>query len=585
MTLFSRAARALLVLTAAAAPARTLAQTQDADAWVLPRGLLEVSSGGLFTSYDSRLGFGGLPLGVEFVDPLQNAAGRQTGPATAVARTGLAAFLAGTTDPEPGSPGVLPDSLSPGRVALRLTGDERIVPFTVRYGLSNRLTLSLLVPIERRGTSVAGPYLAGGTLGINPSRAANAAVLDSIDPRFAGFGGGLLLPVRGTPEAVELQQRLRATPEGDTLTLPTAPVTLAQLLEDEASAALLTEGERAAFGLTSARRPYQLGDVQLGARFLLIRGPAGWPFPDSVSGLSVRTSVGARLRLPTGRSGARFFSEILPGGGHLGAGVDVLNDVFISSRWYVNASGSLDVLFPTDVQRLAFTATNPFPADTALRTVRRAPGPRLSVSIAPRWRLTDEISFSGEYGLLAQGRVDYSGVDDGLASSPLEYRTGGSMHALGIGARYSSLQAFARGRARVPFEVSLSVSRAVAGGGQAPDAAMVRITGRIFVDPRTFVRLLPGDPPPADTTAADTTAQPAPADSVPAQAAPAAPPAPLVVPAPDTARGGATPPPPPSTRPQASTAAPRDPLATETVLAHRRPAMIAPARGRSRSAP
>ncbi len=520
MKLSFRAARALLVLAAAAAPAGAAAQ--DAEAWVLPRGLLELSAGGIFSHYDSRLGFGDLPLGYEFVEPLSIATQRSTGPATALVRAGLADFFASTADPQPGP---LPDSLTPGRLALRLTGDERMVPFVVRYGLTRRLTLSLTVPIERRGTSAGGPYLAGGTLGINPNPARNGTVLTGVDGRFGTLGTGLLLPVRGTPEAVELQDRLRARSAADTLLLPGTPLTVADLLGNPFAAGLLSPEEQAALSLVSARRPYQLGDVQLGARFLLKPGPAGWPFPDSVTGRALRTSVGARVRLPTGRSGTRFLTELPPGGGHLGVGVDVLNDVFLSSRWYVNASASLDVLFPTDVQRLAFSPTRPFPADSALRTVRRAPGPRLAVTVAPRWRLTDEISFSGEYALLAQQRVDYTGGDEGLRQTPLEWRTGGSLHAVGVGARYSSLQAFARGRADVPFEVTLSLSRAVAGGGAAPQASSIRVTGRIFVDPRQFTRLLPGEPPPADT--ATPPAAP-PADARPSQ------PRPVVPPQPDT---------------------------------------------------
>lgn len=522
-----RAARALLVLVAAAAPARAAAQ--DAEAWVLPRGLLEVSAGGTFSQYDSRLGFGDLPLGYELVGPLSLATERSTGPATALVRSGLADFYANTSDPEPGP---LPDSLTPGRLALRLTGDERLVPFVVRYGLTRRLTLSLTVPIERRGTSAAGPYLAGGTLGINPDAARNGAVLAGVNPRFGMLGTGLLLPVRGTPAAVELQDRLRARSAADTLLLPDNPVTIAELLDNEFAAGLVTPEEQAALALVSARRPYQLGDVQLGARFLLKPGPAGWPFPDSVTGRSLRTSVGARVRLPTGRSGARFLTEVPPGGGHLGVGVDVLNDVFLSSRWYVNASASLDVLFPTDVQRLAFSVTRPFPADSALRIVRRAPGPRLALNLTPWWRLTDEISFSGGYALVAQGRVDYSGGEEGLRQTPLEWRTGGSLHALGVGARYSSLQAFARGRADVPFEVTLSLSRAFAGGGAAPQTSSVRVTGRIFVDPRQFRRLLPGGPPPADTAAPPAVP---PADTLPAQVRP------VVPPRPDTTAADTTP--------------------------------------------
>jgi hypothetical protein len=572
MKLSSRAARALLVLVAAAAPARAAAQ--EAEAWVLPRGLLELSAGGLFSHYDSRLGFGDPALGGELVEPLQLATERSTGPATAALRAGLADLFASTDDPEAGA---LPDSLTAGRMALRLTGDERMVPFVVRYGLTDRLTLSLTVPIERRGTSAAGPYLAGGTLGLNPDAARNGAVLAGVDARFGPLGTGLLLPVAGTPEALELQSRLRAIDPADTLLLPDNPVTVAELLENDFAAGLITAEEQAALSLVSARRPYQLGDVQIGARFLLRRGPAGWPFPDSVTGRSLRTSVGARVRLPTGRSGTRFFTEIPPGGGHFGAGLDVLNDVFLSSRWYVNASASLDVLFPADVQRLAFSVTRPFPADTALRSVRRAPGPRLALSITPRWRLTDEISFSGEYALLAQRRTEYTGGEEGLRQTPLEWRTGGSLHALGVGARYSSLQAFARGRASLPFEVTLSMSRAIAGGGAAPEASSIRVTGRVFVDPRRFRALLPGEPPPADTAAPPTAA---PADTLPSQARPDVPASPSIVPAqPDTTAGDSTPPRvPPPAPPQVSAA--RAPAGSRHAVADTRTDAMRPHRQR-----
>lgn len=565
MKLSFRANGALLVLALATLPAPAAAQ--EAEAWVLPRGLLELSGGGLFTQYDSRLGYGDPALGAELLAPLGSATQRLTAAAEAQVQTGLAQLL--------GAP-VNPDSLSAGRLNLRLGADERVAPLNVRYGLTNRLTLSLMVPIERRGTTVVGPYLAGATLGLNPDEARNRTVLAGFDPRYGDLGGGLLLPVRGSAAGVELQTRLRARSAADTLILPTTPLTVAQLLADDEIAAQLTAEEQAALGLVSGHRSYMLGDLQLGARFLLRRGPAGWPYPDSVTGRSLRTSVGARVRLPTGRSGTRFFSEIPPGGGHLGFGVDVLNDVFLSSRWYVNASASMDVLLPADVERQAFSLTRPFPADSAVRTVRREPGQRLAVSISPRWRLTDEISFSGEYALLAQTRTNYTGGDADWVPSPLEWRTGGSLHALGIGARYSSLQAYARGRANVPFEITLALSRAIAGGGLAPDVNSVRVTGRIFMDPRGFRALLPGgSPPPADTTAAAAPPESPPADTLPAQVRPATPAAPLLIvpPRPDTATVDPTPPQaPPSARLQASAA--RRPRASSFALDSRRSALV-----------
>lgn len=574
---FSRAARALLALAAAAAPAR--APAQEAEAWVLPRGLLELSATGLFLRYDERLGYGGHPLGSELLGPLDAAAQTLAAGPVAQARSGLAGFLAGTEDPQPGTPA---DPLTAGGVALRLSGDVRVAPVSLRYGLTRRITIFATVPFERRGTSAVGPYLAGGTLGVNPAAAQNAARLAEIDPDFGAFGGGALLPLRDSPAGRELQSRLVAL-EADTLQLPEAPIRLAQLLAVEELAALISEEERAALGLVSARRPYQLGDVQLGARFLLRPGPPGWPYPDSLRGRSFRTAVGGRVRLPTGRSGTRFFTEIPPGNGHLGFGVDVLNDVFFSSRWMVNASASLDVLLPADVPRLAFAADRPFPADSAMRTLRREPGPRLAFSLTPRWRLTDEISFSGEYSLLAQGRTSYTGVE-GVLPGPLEWRTGGSMHALGIGARYSSLQAFARGRADVPFEVTLTVSRAVAGAGLAPDAGMLRLTGRIFTDPRRFRALLPGAPP--DTAAApspDTTAAPPaapPADTLPSQLPPR-PPRPVVAPPepePDTVPPDTTAPPPPAPARRMTVATPGQSASSLLAFGGPRRNLFAPAR-------
>jgi hypothetical protein len=242
--------------------------------------------------------------------------------------------------------------------------------------------------------------------------------------------------------------------------------------------------------------------------------------------------------------------------------VDVLNDVFLSRRWYVNVSASGDWLLSADVLRQAFTEEQPFPVDTTLNTVRRAPGPRLAFSVTPRWRLTDEISFHGEYAMLAQARTRYE-AGDSLLPSVFDWRTGGAMHALGLGIRYSSLQAFARGRARVPFELTLSASEAVLGTVQAPDAFSVRLTGRIFVDPRRIRALLPGrgtdsviPPPDAPLDTVPSQVRP---DSVPAAQPPVVePPRPVVTEPP--AAPPTTPPAPPASPPPAAPATQRRPI-------------------------
>jgi hypothetical protein len=547
MKLSSRAARALLALLAAAAPARAAAQ--EAEAWVLPRGLLEAGVTGSYTGWDTRLD--GQPLGADLFGPYQVLADRLLAGRVEPVRAGLADLFANTEDPDSASD---PLSLTAGAFTMRFAGDVRSVPFNVRYGLTDRLTVFATLPLERSGTVVFGPYFAGATLGLNPDTVANRVVLAGVDARFAGLGRGLLLPVAGSPDAIELQSRLRAREDGqgDTLQLPTRPVNFDEILARPDLRAQLTATEVAALGIVSTRRPYHLGDIQLGARFLLIAGPPGWPYPDSVVRRSLRTSVGVRLRLPTGSGDTRVATELPPGGGHLGLGVDVLNDVFFNQRWYVNVSASGDWLLPADVQRQAFTAGQPFPVDTTLNTLRRSPGPRLAFSVTPRWRLTDEISFHGEYAMLAQARTRYESADSvPVLPSVFDWRTGGAMHALGLGIRYSSLQAFARGRARVPFELTLSASEAVLGTVQAPDAFSVRLTGRVFVDPRRIRALLPGP-------AADSVIPPpdAPLDTVPSQVrpdtAPAEAPPPANPPPPVVTEPPATPPAAPPTAPPAS---------------------------------
>ena len=483
MKLSSRAARALLALAAAAAPAHAAAQ--QAEAWVLPRGLLEVSATGSYTGWDTRLD--GIPLGGELLGPYRSLAERLLAGRVDPVAAGITDLFASTTDPDSATEA---PEISAGAVALRFAGDVRSVPFSVRYGLTHRLTVFATLPLERSGTVVFGQYFAGANLGLNPDTVTNRRVLNAVDPRFAGLGGGLLLPTAGSAEGIELQSRLRARSAADTLLLPTRAVNFADLLARPALRALLSDAEAAALGIGSTRRPYHLGDIHLGARFLLIPGPPGWPHPDTIVRRSLRSTVGVRLRLPTGAGDTRVGTELPPTGGHLGLGVDVLNDVFLTHRWYVNVSASGDWLLPANVQRQPFTLAQPFPVDSALTSVRRVPGPRVSLSVTPRWRLTDEIAFHGEYAMLAQARTRYEAADSVLPSV-FDWRTGGALHALGIGIRYSSLQAFARGRARVPFELTLSASEAVLGTVQAPDAFSVRLTGRVFVDPRRFRRLLP----------------------------------------------------------------------------------------------
>jgi hypothetical protein len=492
--------RATLLLAAglAAAASAPLAGQQP-EAWVLPRGLLELSAGGSYTHYDRQLGWGGAGLGASLLPAYQAAADRALAVPAGEARSGVATLLASLPGGEP----ELAGTLTTGRAALGLAADVRQVPVALRYGLTARLTLFASVAVERRETAVTGLYLAGANLGINPAPDSNRAALERIDPAFAGAGGGFLLPVAGSPAALAIQARLREASPGDTLRLPAFPLRMADLLASEALAAGLTGEERSALDLASDRRPYGLGDLRVGARLLLLPGPPGWPYPrDGARG--VRTSLGVHGRIPTGRSGTTFLIEMPAGGGHAGAGVELLNDVFLSRRWSLHAGASLEHALPADVPTLAFAPDRPFPADSAVRTVRRAPGLHLEALLSPRWRLTEEISLEGRYALVARARTTYTDSDGGEAPAPpVEWFTGGSAHAAGAAVRYSTLSAYARDGSAWPYEVSLGLTTTLAGAGGAPRATAIRVTGRVFVDRQRLRAVLPADPPAPPAAPAD----------------------------------------------------------------------------------
>jgi hypothetical protein len=179
-----------------------------------------------------------------------------------------------------------------------------------------------------------------------------------------------------------------------------------------------------------------------------------------------RATAGARVRVPTGRLGStRYLLQDPAPRGHFGAAGDIAADWFLSRRWWVTGAADAQFLVPANITTLAYTAENPFPDTTQTRVVRRGPGMRIAASVTPRYRLTQEFSFAAQYALQAIGEESYSG---GALLSPVASVAAQTAHRLGIGASYTTVGAYAAGRAPVPVEVSLLYARTLAGSGGAP---------------------------------------------------------------------------------------------------------------------
>lgn len=453
--------------TAAAAAALVLAATaahaQGPDARVLPRGMVELRVLGIYSGYDDRFGSGRDPLGTAFGRLLQPVADTLSAPELAALRSGLDQFFAATGG------AVETSSLTGGSVRALLSGDTRDVPVTFAAGLTPRLTVEATLPLLRRETEVRAIFLENGSIGVNPNAERNRTLLAGIGAEFGALGGSPFLPIEGTPAAAALRERVRArNPQAaDSLALPTRAVSIQELVAADARAQRLTVQERDAIERRSAGTPFQLGDLELGGRFRLTGTAPAWGLPsDSVSVRGFRATAGARVRLPTGRLGNTLYLLQDPAPrGHFGAAGDVAADWFLSRRWWVTGAADAQWLLGANITTLAYSAENPFPDTTQTRVVRREPGMRIGASVTPRYRLTQEFSFAAQYRLQTAGADTYTG--EGLLS-PAASVAAQTAHRLGIGASYTTVGAYAAGRAPFPIEVSLLYARTLAGSGGTP---------------------------------------------------------------------------------------------------------------------
>jgi hypothetical protein len=494
-----RTAAALLVAFALAPQG---AGAQGPDARVLPRGMVEVRGVGIFRAYQDRLGGGRTPLGSRLEALLAPRADSLVGPDVAALRPRLASFFAATGGGGPADP------LTAGTVSALLAGDARDVPIGLAVGLTRRITLEAVVPVVRRGTAVRGIFLEGGNVGANPNAQLNAAILGRVDTAFAALGRSALLPVAGTAAAEALRDRVEARltkGAADSLALPTRGIALNELLADQGRASRLSAAERAALAQRGGRTPFQLGDVELGARVRLAGDAPAWGLPDDSAALrGFRAVAGARVRLPTGpRNHALFLLQEPSRTGVFGVGGDAVAEWFLSSRWWVTADAEAHLFGAASVQRLAFTEALPFPDTTQRRTLRREQGLLFGAGVTPHYRLTRELSFAAQYRFESAGGVTYSGEGAGVLG-PIENVAAQTAHRIGVGAGYSTVGAFAAGRAPFPADVSLLYARTVAGSGGAPADVRLELQVRAYYPAFGRARRARPDsipaPAPPDTT-------------------------------------------------------------------------------------
>jgi hypothetical protein len=418
------------------------------------------------------------------------------------------------------------DSLAATDVSLgdldygRITKDVRRVPLGLSFGLFNRVSVDVLVPIVR-GTaetsyaydsttanfvpastvfpapeSFFGPLssaqqnlaglIDGGTL--SPEEEAAARALLSGSDEFAlaledRVSGRQLLPTAPSTAGIQLLDRYAAISDGYTafgLTLPTLA------LPDSATSAdlqpILGAAPIGVDSLIDTTRGWDLGEIEIGLRVLLFDTFAPITPVDEGSfrttrkpdlrgsGTRFRTTVGARLRFPVSDADAAPY--LVPssamqqpvGDGQTDVEFGVWQDAQFGAWLWIVGSARYTLQLADELVMRVRDPDHPFAYTAQERTVNRNLGDVFELRLSPRFRMNETMSLGIEYKWRSKGSDEYTG--DGVPDpSPLASESSQTRHRLGIGAYYRTTPRFAAGIANFPIEMSIVWQGSIAGGG------------------------------------------------------------------------------------------------------------------------
>jgi hypothetical protein len=507
---------ATLVLATSALLFRSLA-AQTEFAVPLGRGQIRVDFTPLWSSWDHRfdpnapgpvpisadytsdsLGVGSLP----FLQPLQN----QIQDAT-----GLTAF-----------------SLNLGHPKVALNASVRTMPIGIEVGLTRRLAIGLTVPIVRSRmdasfvVDTAKPRQS--TVGWNPG---------FLDPTaVAGFRAQMTAALAALQtQATSGPAALRAQAQARIAALqPFLAVSASPFLPRNATVA----AESIATRLARADSAY----AQLAAQYLALGDTlpaitAGLTLPDSTASLGrpdlerlfndptlpiatdtfgtvVRTGIGditahatyqfaegaryrgqllVTTRFPTGKApSASNFLDLGTGTHEFGLEVALANDLLLGGNFLIHGVARLGGSASDELPMRVTPPQFPIAPLTQLATIKRQPASYVALDLAPTWMMDDAFSVRVAYGFFSQGATQHSYVNPadaarvGLPASVLDEGTAMRWMRIGGGLTFSTANRYAKGRASLPYSVSVGYDNTIWGrAGRVPQASIFHINLRAYI--------------------------------------------------------------------------------------------------------
>jgi hypothetical protein len=414
-----------------------------------------------------------------------------------------------------------------GTTEARFLAEERAVPLQLSYGILDRLTLGVTVPLVRKRVETSlglspqnsnvgqnpfasdftgvSAFLTGAATAVSATTTAvnercttageqdpdcisgrallseTTAFLDQLDqayrtePIFPLAGYELGVAIAGRWQALEAELVGWGAEGSGTLPLATQGVT---------QTTFETLGVRpgwplAGFPLETPPVHLGLGDIEVSAALGLLRPDPPSPTGER-SGVDVIASVVGIARFATGSADSlRAVGPTDPPRGVSGFTVRGVTDLLITPRLSVmgtaeaGTSGSRDLTFLG-----ASRSPGPFTQGVSRIQARWSPGSHLRLSLTPRFQFGPGLSLGVGWHFLRKGAGDFEPLDDPSPVTGTFTEVTATQHRLAVELRYVAMQMPNLDSVPFPFEILLRGSQSVAGSGGAPAEARAELMVR-----------------------------------------------------------------------------------------------------------
>ena len=420
-----------------------------------------------------------------------------------------------------------PRDLRIGTTEARFLAEERAVPLQLTYGVLDRLTVGVTVPLVRKRVETSlGLSPQNANVGQNPFASDNAAVstflseaevalaatttavneqcttageqhpdciagralvtetdafLDDLgdayrtEPIFPLAGYELGVAIAGRWQSLESQLVDWGAEGPGALPLATDGVTQATF----ESLAIRPAWPLPGFPLETPPVHLGLGDIEVSAALGLLR-----PDPPSTTGertgIDVTASVVAIARFATGSADSlRAVAPTAPARGVSGFTVRGVTDLLLTPRISVlgtaeaGSSGSRELTFLG-----AARAPGPFTPGVSRIQARWSPGSHLRLSVTPRFQFGPGLSLGVGWHFLRKGEGEFEPLDDSGPVTDVFIEDEATQHRLAVELRYAALEMPNVGSVPFPFEILLRGSQSVSGSGGAPAEARAELMVR-----------------------------------------------------------------------------------------------------------